>query len=91
MVSSSNRQKFKCWERPSYPNKVVELDVEKCCSDEQQPEPEPFKVPEPGPLETLLLMLLLTGLVLDDIAPTGATQADDLMIPGVLARLAMAF
>ncbi len=48
-------------------------------------------IPKPGTLEVVGLSLLLVALVADDLLPTGATQADDVLIPGILARLAMAF
>lgn len=70
--------------------KFTVLSLEDCnCPKEEEPEPEPL--PKPGPLEVALLCLALLALVADDLLPTGVTQGDDVLIPGVLARLAMAF
>lgn len=71
---------------------VVELSPEACqCSraPQPEPEPEPEPLPKPGAVELTLLTLALLALVLDDA--TGAGAADDALIPGVLARMAMAF
>lgn len=78
-------------------NKVTELNPcsgkNGCDCDQSQKEyqeQEDFSL-EPSKNEVFLLSLLLAALVLDDLLPTGATQADDALIPGILARLAMAF
>jgi hypothetical protein len=88
-------------------DKLVTLGPDECgCSKKPKPksvpvpvpvpafEPSPERkplIPKPGPLEVFLLALGVTALVLDDLLPTGATQADDVAIPAMLARLGMAF
>ena len=59
---------------------------------EEETEPEPaFSLPKPGTLELVLLALVLLAFVADDLIPAGVTQANDALIPGILARIAMAF
>ena len=55
------------------------------------PQPEPVRNYKPGVIEVIGLSLALVALALDDAAPVGATQADDILIPGIIARLGMAF
>lgn len=38
-------------------------------------------------MEITLLTLAAAALILDDLLPTGATQADDALLPAVAARL----
>jgi hypothetical protein len=80
---------------------LITLGPNECGCKEKKPEPKKVPVPvkqpvsvplrKPNPLEIALLGVALVGLILDDLLPTGATQADDVMIPVVAARLAAAF
>lgn len=69
------------------------LGPKECNCSEKKPEtePKPSRIPRPGTTEIILFSLALAALVLDDLIPSGATQADDALIPGILARLGMAF
>lgn len=59
------------------------------------PPPSPSRpaVPQPSPVlqaaEAAVLVLAATALILDDALPTGATQADDALLPAIAARLGM--
>ncbi|RKH19235.1 DUF4150 domain-containing protein [Corallococcus praedator] len=73
-------------------SKLTILKLEDCnCRKDKQPQEQPEPVSAPNWWEVTLLSLALVALVLDDLAPTGATQADDVLIPGIVARLVLAF
>lgn len=73
--------------------RLVELGPKECCcSDmERRPSPEVARKQVASKLEFVLLGLALAALVLDDLLPTGATQADDALIPGIVLRMMSAF
>jgi hypothetical protein len=62
---------------------VIELSPEACGCPE--PEPEPLPLPKLSPWEITLLLLALAGMVADDFV---GGEADDVLIPGVLGKLA---
>lgn len=72
--------------------KLVVLELEDCnCPKDEKPQEQPEPESKPRWWEIGLLCLALVALLADDLLPTGATQGDDVLIPGILARLAMAF
>ena len=72
--------------------KVIELSPEKCCCDDSKKQPvSQAKKETATKLELLLLSPAIVILVADDVLPTGVTQADDALIPVILARMATAF
>ncbi|HYO65439.1 MAG TPA: PAAR-like domain-containing protein [Archangium sp.] len=74
------------------PGKFAVLKLEDCnCPQDKQPQEQPEPVSEPSWWEIPLLCLALIALLADDLIPSGITQGDDVLIPGIIARLAMAF
>lgn len=73
--------------------RLIELGPKECCCQdgEKQPSPKEAQDAVATKLELLLLGLALTALVLDDLIPSGATQADDVLIPAILLRMKLAF
>lgn len=72
--------------------KLVELTPGICCCDDSKKQPvTEAKSETASKLELLLLSLALVALVADDLLPTGATQADDALIPAILLRMGTAF
>jgi hypothetical protein len=84
-------EQIRAYQRIAGKSPVIELSPEKCdCNQPKpKPEPKPITIPEPSPVEVVLLSLALIALAADDV--TGAGAADDVAIPAILARLAMAF
>jgi hypothetical protein len=79
------------YQRIAGANPVLELSPAKCdCPQKERRRIfEPVEVPAPSWIELAALALLLAALVADDA--TGVGAADDVAIPAILARIAMAF
>lgn len=73
--------------------RLIELGPSECCCENKEGQPSRKEAQDAVArnLELLLLGLTLTALVLDDLIPSGATQADDVLIPAILLRMKLAF
>jgi hypothetical protein len=73
--------------------RLIELGPSECCCEdrERQPSRKEAQQAVTSKVELLLLGLALMALVLDDLIPSGATQADDVLIPAILLRMKLAF
>jgi hypothetical protein len=84
-------QQIAAYQRIAGASPVVELSPAQCDCPQKERRPvfEPVEVRKPSWIEVTLLALALAALVADNA--TGVGAADDVAIPAIIARIAMAF